>query len=69
MFKVSGTDSLAERNRLHVEIAGVHTLGVEEPRLEYMGCTKSELLVLAHPGMPSLDPSDHKLHPRPENLS
>lgn len=37
LFKGSGTDPIAERNRLHVEIAGIHTLGVgeqEESRLE-----------------------------------
>lgn len=71
LFKLSGTDPISERNRLHVEIAEVHTSGVgeqEETRLEYVGCTKSELLALVHSGMPSLDPSDHKLHPRPGNL-
>lgn len=72
LFKLSGTDPIAERNRLHLEIDRICTLGVgkqEEPKLQYVGCTKSELLVLAHSGMPSLDPSDHKLHPRLENLS
>lgn len=56
LFKLSGTDPIVERNRLHVEIAGVHTLGVgeqEELRVEYVGCTKSELLVLAYSRMPS----------------
>lgn len=72
LFKPSGTDPIAERNRLHTEIAEIHTLGVgelQEPMLEYEGCTKSDFLVLAYSGMLSIDPSDHKLHPGPGNLS
>lgn len=44
LFKLSGTDPIAERNRLHIEIAGIHTVRVREqaePRLEYVACTKS----------------------------
>lgn len=72
LFKPRGTGPIAERNRFHTEIAEIHTLGVgepEEPMLEYKGCTKSEFLVLAYSGMLSIDPSDYKLHPGPENLS
>jgi len=72
LFRLSGTDPIAERNRLHIEIAAAHTLGMgeqEEPWLEYVGCTKSVLLTLAHPGTPSLDTSDLKLHPGPGNPS
>lgn len=72
LFKPSGTDPIAERSRLHTEIAERPTLGVgelEEPMQEYEGCTKSDFLVLAYSAMLSIDPSDYKLHPGPGNLS
>lgn len=37
LFKPSGTDPIAERNRLYTETAEIHTLGVgelEEPMLK-----------------------------------
>lgn len=54
LYKPSGTDPTAERNRLHTETAEIHSLGMgelEEPMLEYEGCTQPEFLVLAYSGM------------------